>query len=572
MKRGRPNRILLAWARRPAPWEVLLLLVLPATILWIVGASTWTPPNTPDSEFYLSLGAFGHDVTARALNPAYYWTRLGVVAPMRLFTKVFGVEVGLWAWRWLLITMATVPTYFLGRRLNGMAAGTAAALFVLLNTVFITVVGNTYPTGAIVALLVAEGTLLSVAFLVGRRSGMALLALAGVAIGWIAMCNQIAALFALFLAFPFVVMMVRRDWRTALLGWGLAAVASVATFLCFLWSGTVLFPGLDWIETTRYWATAINAAAFRAPDLSWLSASPNLLVLAVLLLAGLVASTERGRTRPPVAALAAGLALCVSYAGWNDFVAGGSLLETAVYVAMLWGPGLALGATLVATLIPTGRPGWIAVGVVALASVLVGTFWTVGIAVIPFGVAVSVALVAGVAAWRFLTASRSTYAGLAAAVLLVAGVQALQNGTPLQTNIPTLRIPYSAAYRPTLAAPIMQQDVAVERWVIGNTAGGYVLVWSPDPTHFGSVGAMSLNGPNALSMTTTVSEAQIAVARSAGPAFVLTLAGTATKARELGLRLRALGLEARSPTCRSFEGVDELPTVYACVTAINSGP
>ena len=58
----------------------------------------------------------------------------------------------------------------------------------------------------------------------------------------------------------------------------------------------------------------------------------------------------------------------------------------------------------------------------------------------------------------------------------------------------------------------MQQDVAVERWVIGNTAGGYVLVWSPDPTHFGSVGAMSLNGPNALSMTTTVSEAQIAVA------------------------------------------------------------
>jgi len=491
---------------------------------------------------------------------------------MRLFTKVLGVDAGLWVWRWLLITVATVPTYFLGRRLKGVAAGTAAALFVLLNTVFITVVGNTYPTSAIVALLVAEGALLSLALLVGRRSGTAFVALAGIAIGWIAMCNQIAALFAVFLAFPFAVMMIRRDWRTALIGWGLAAVTSVATFLCFLWSGTVLFPGLDWIETTRYWATAINAAAFRAPDLSWLSASPNLLVLAVLLLAGLVASTERGRTRAPIVALAVGLALCVSYAGWNEFVAAGSLLETAVYVAMLWGPGLVLGAVLVAVLLPTEALGWFAVGAVCLAAVLVGTFWTVEIAVVPLGAVVSVAVLAGMIAWRLAPDSHLPYVGLAAAVLLVSAVQILQNGMPLQANIPTLRIPYFVAYRSTLATQVMQQDIAVERWVIDHTVGGYVLVWSPDPVYFVSVAAMSLNGPNALSMTGNVNDAQIARAKSAGPGFVLTLAGTAPRALALGLRLRDLGFEARSPTCRSFEGVDELPTVYACVTAINGGP
>jgi hypothetical protein len=333
----------------------------------------------------------------------------------------------------------------------------------------------------------------------------------------------------------------------------------------------VLFPGLDWIETTRYWATAISAAAYRAPDATWLSASPNLLVLAVLLLVGVVVSTERGRTRAPapVVALVVGLALCVAYAGWNEFVAGGSLLETPVYVAMLWGPGLALGAVLVAMLIPAGRLGWAAVGVLGLAAVFVGTFWTVEIAVMPFGVVVAAAVLAGVVTWRVVAAPQSTYVGLVAAALLVSGVQVLQNGIPLQTNIPTLRIPYSVAYRATPAAGVIQQDVAVERWVIDHTTDGYVLVWSPDPVYFGSVAAMSLNGPNALSLTTSLSDAQVAYARSADAGFVLTLARTATKARALGLRLRVRGLETRPPTCQSFEGVDELPTVYACVTRIN---
>ncbi len=548
---------------------MLLVLVLPAALLFIVGASTWTPPNTPDSEFYLSLGAFGQDITSRALDPAYYWTRLGVVAPMRLFTRVLGIDAGLWVWHWLLITVAVVPTYFFGRRIKGIAGGVAAAAVVLFNTVFITVVGNTYPTGAVVALLAAEAALLGLALMVGRRQGMALVALAGAAVGWIAMCNQIAALFAAFVAIPFAVVMIRRDWRSALFAWGVAVVASAATFMGFLWSGTVLFPGLNWIATTRYWATAINPAAYRAPDLSWLSKSPNLLVVVVLLLAGIIASVGRGRAHTSVRALVAGLALCASYAAWNEFLGGGSLLETAVYVAMLWGPGLALGAALVAIVVPTGRWGLIAIGAIGLAAVLIGTLWTLGISVIPWGVAVAALSLLGVAMWRAVPSSRTAPAGLAAVILLVSGLQVLQNGTPLETNIPTLRIPYWVAYRDTAAAATLKQNVAIERWVIDHTAGGYVLVWSPDPVRFGSAAAMSLNGPNALSMTMDVGEAQVARARAAGPGFVLVLAGSGFKARWLGRRLRALGLDTQPAACQRFEGADDLPTAHACLVPIN---
>ena len=60
----------------------------PAVVLIIAGFTSlvsqrWTGFNSPDSEFYASLALFGSDVTDRAVEPAYTWTRLGYIVPVR---------------------------------------------------------------------------------------------------------------------------------------------------------------------------------------------------------------------------------------------------------------------------------------------------------------------------------------------------------------------------------------------------------------------------------------------------------------------------------------------------------
>lgn len=553
--------------RKPRLVEVLALLVVPVVLLLIVGASTWTPPNTPDSEFYLSLGAFGHDVTARAPNPAYYWTRLGVVGPMRTLTRAFGVDLGLWIWRWLLITLAVVPTYLFARRLKGVPAGVAAVAVVMLNTVFITVVGNTYPTGAIVALLIAECAMLGLALLGGERTRWTCVVLAGAAIGWIAMCNQIAAIFAVLAAVPFAAVMIRRNWRGALLSWVAAAVAAIATFLLFLAGGRLLFPGLNWLDTTRYYAEVLRSEAFHAADLDWLAASPGFALLVALLVSAVIVAFG-SPDRTAVGTLAVSTGLCGAFAAWNQFVSSGSLLETPVYAAMLWGPALVLAAIVVSVMLPGGRAAWIAVGVVVATAVLVGTLWTVGVWLVPWGTAIGVLIVAAVVAWRTVAPSGRVVAGIVAVAALVFGAQALQNGTPTDVHAISLRIPYWSSYRATTASAVMQQDLDVEKWVIDGTPGSRVMVWSPDP-RFSSPAAMSLNGPNALSMTGTITGPQRDWVRSVGPVHILTLAGTAAGARGLARRLRALDLGAAMPRCASFAGEDGLPVVHACLTPLN---
>jgi hypothetical protein len=553
--------------RRRLVWEVALLLVAPVLLLLVVGASTWTPPNTPDSEFYLSLGAFGQDVTARAPNPAYYWTRLGVVGPMRSLTRVFGVDLGLWIWRWLLITLAIVPTYLFARRLKGVAAGVAAVAVVLLNTVFVTVVGNLYPTGAIVSLLIAECALLGLALIGGERARWMCVVLAGVAVGWIAMCNQIAGVFAILAAIPFAVVMTRRDWRRAILSWVAGGAVAIGTFLLFLAGGHVLFPGLDWLDTTRYYAEVLRPEAFHAATLDWLAASPGIVLLLALLASAIIVAFALP-DRTAVGTLVVSTGLCVGFATWNQFASSGSLLETPVYVAMLWGPALALSAALVSVMLPGGRWGWLTAGAIVVVAVLVGTFWTVGIWVMPWGIVIGSIGVTAVAYWRTARASARPLAGLFAIGIFIFASQALQNGTPTDVNAISLRIPYWSSYRGTTAGAVMQQDLDVQRWVIGATPGSRVMVWSPDPA-FGSPAAMSLNGPNALSMTNTITPQQRAWVSAVGPVHILTLAATASGVRVLAGRLRSLGLGALAPKCTSFPGEDGVPTVHACLSPVN---
>ena len=61
--------------------DIALFVAITAAIALV--SQRWTGFNSPDSEFYASLALFGSDVTDRAVEPAYIWTRLGYIVPVR---------------------------------------------------------------------------------------------------------------------------------------------------------------------------------------------------------------------------------------------------------------------------------------------------------------------------------------------------------------------------------------------------------------------------------------------------------------------------------------------------------
>lgn len=129
-----------------------------AFVAFLSTAQHWTGLDTPDSEFYATLGLFGHDVTDRAVLPVYYWTRLGTIAPVRALTEALGPWTGYHVFWLLLLAVVICALYLMARRFTGRTVSALLATLVALNTVILGYLGNPYPTGtAFAAMLVVIG-------------------------------------------------------------------------------------------------------------------------------------------------------------------------------------------------------------------------------------------------------------------------------------------------------------------------------------------------------------------------------------------------------------------------------
>ena len=117
-----------------------------------VSSQSWTGFNTPDSEFYATLALHGSDVADRALDPAYTWTRLGYIAPVRLLVTTLDPFAGFWLWRFVLITAIVGAIYAIVRLTSTRQLAVIVAAFAALNTMVLSFVGNTYLTGTVLAL------------------------------------------------------------------------------------------------------------------------------------------------------------------------------------------------------------------------------------------------------------------------------------------------------------------------------------------------------------------------------------------------------------------------------------
>ena len=123
---------------------VLVGAITAAIVVWS-GAQRWTGFNSPDSEFYASLAIFGDEVTSRS-EPAYTWTRLGYIAPVRLLISVFSTWVGFEVWRIILLGIVVGSIYGLVRLASTWQTASVVAVYAGLNTVVLSFAGNTYLT------------------------------------------------------------------------------------------------------------------------------------------------------------------------------------------------------------------------------------------------------------------------------------------------------------------------------------------------------------------------------------------------------------------------------------------
>ena len=165
------------------------LAIAGVTLFTGLVSQRWAGLDTPDSSFYASLGLFGDEVTDRSPFPSYYWTRLGVIAPVRALTEVFGTWPGFAIYRMLLLLLIVAGSYLILRRYTSALSATFLVAITSLSTVVLSYLGNPYLTGSVLA-----GTVVLIACAMANTKASSVIA--GIALGWLVMVNPPGVLLA----------------------------------------------------------------------------------------------------------------------------------------------------------------------------------------------------------------------------------------------------------------------------------------------------------------------------------------------------------------------------------------
>ncbi|HEY7823527.1 MAG TPA: hypothetical protein VIG24_11855 [Acidimicrobiia bacterium] len=490
----------------------------------------WTGFNSPDSEFYASLALFGSEVTDRAIEPAYLWTRLGYIVPVRMLVTVFGPWAGFEIWRVLLIVLIVGSTYavvHIAGRSRWLAV--VLALFVGLNTVVLGFVGNTYLTGTILA---ATFALLALAVsLLGHAAGQGRGALggprwttafvSGLIAGWLIMLNPYAFVLGvgLWIAVRIVALVRLRDQRWRRLGMDAlaGAIGATASFVAFLLAGMVVFPGRSWWGTYVEWNSRLDYTVFIGDSTTW-QRDTALIVVVVAFIAALIATLAQPRHRWAWAALALSTTNIVLTAVLM-VVFTGPWLETPTYVAKLW-PGALLALVLVFTSMSPGthedKKQWssITIGAGLVGAVLMlwaGRFD--GTLAYSTGWIIGAGLLALITTVAVLVRSRWNIAvALALAITMVAtfvAAQVLQNGRGLLGSYG--QYPFRSAFVDFGYADQMASKIEVQRWLLDRTSReDSIVIWTDVDRLTADVAAMQVwGGDNLASVEPVLSRRDI---------------------------------------------------------------
>ena len=552
-------------------------------------AQRWTWLNTPDSEFYASLGLFGSEVTDRTVTPVYYWTRLGTIAPVRLLTEVFGPWNGYAVYWSVLVAVVLTAVYVMVRRFAGRTVAATMALLVTCSTVVLAFLGNPYVTGTALAAMfvVISGTVRTLPPTQGEPGNRAWRGAAGpvtvgLAFGWLAMTNPNAMVMtlAVWLAATAVVTAALSSGRarhllTQVVGTGIGALVSFGA----LWlAGRLIFPELDWLQTYLFWSRALDFGAYVGDAWAFTRDISMVVPLTIMVTVALVAIVRRHDPLVRVAAVLSPAAFGVTVL--SVLATPNGLLEVGHYQALQWPPALSALALTVAAVsvggrvsVPTVLAGVAAVGLVIVAGHWVGTMplatgWMLA--------GLTALLLLGTVVWVTRGSGRSSAVGmvalLVAAGVLLAGFQLLQNSRR-PTGVMAEGV-YSNAFNANDTEARLVPSRDAQAWLIDETTReDTVMVWVDADWNRGeqtllSMAAFQIWGANQVTPERTLDATGLANAQAAR-ASVFAMYGKSRAAivdfwssipREVG---------HSDPVCSSYPWPDPaVPEAYVCLTRL----
>ena len=451
----------------------------------------WAGLDTPDSSFYTSLGLFGSEVSDRAYDNSYFWTRLGTIAPTHVLTSIAGTWAGFAIWHALLLLMFIAGAYIAIRKFSNTQTAAVLTACIALSSVPLSYLANPYLTGAVLA---GTSALIATALFESKKSAIT----AGLLLGWLVMVNPPGVLLAGVIWLVIKIQRTSQIKATALAtatatakSIAIAAISTVMTFAVFLGIGKLMFPELNWIGAYLD-AQGINLSNFASKDPVWLK-DISLLVPASILVFVIAVWIKNRQSQAAQLAFAISSSSIAFMLVFSPLM-GGIALEAPMYQAMLWPPALIALALAVVTVMQSGKDqpqdqdqeintkpaGWnlttIIVAAVVIVIIAIAGHST---AVIGFHKGWLVAAALTVVAIIIAIATKpkfATIAGLVAICVLVAGGQLLQNSRgPLGLYYLS---PYNWAFNDNPISEKLHTAVNTQEWLLANTTNtDTILTW-----------------------------------------------------------------------------------------------
>ena len=480
--------------------DAAVIIAISVFSAFLSGSRQWAGFNSPDSEFYASLALFGSDVTDRALEPAYTWTRLGYIAPVRLLVTTTDPFTGFAIWRFLLILVIVGSIYLLVKKASNRPLAVGVALFASLNTMVLSYVGNPYLTGAIMA---ATTLFLALAAWCAFGSSKARWlpgALSGVVAGWLVMLNP----YALFLALSMwlgvravgLVAESERRWQRLLVDAGAALIGFAVSLAVFLAAGAVIFPGRSWIGTYLDWNGRLDYASFISDPNIWTRDVTLFVPAAALIISIIALAVTRANRWSQVATAIAGMNIVFTYV--YLVLVPGPWLEAPHYSAKLWPGALVAMGLAFAAIVGQRRLAPIAyLPIIAgVPIVLWAGRWEAQVT-LSQGLLITAAFIAAFVLAALAVRGRSDVIAalvvLGAVVLIATGSQVLQNGRG-QLGIYG-QYPFRAAFVDFDGELLMRAKIEAEEWVLSHTErNDRVAIWTDPERAMSAVAAMQLWG------------------------------------------------------------------------------
>ena len=481
-----------------------VLAIAGITVVAAGVSQPFTGLDTPDSSFYLSLATYGDEVTDRAPEPSYYWTRVGHIAAMRLPIMLFGPDTGFQVYRFFLLVVIITAAYLILRQFTARSTTVILTSFLALSTVILSYLGNPFHSGSAMAGVMV---VIAAALLPQTRPWINGI-IAGAVLAWLVMVSPYGAVMAgtLWLALTIhrIATTAQRKRFTIQTSVGLVPAFAIV-FLAHLQLGNALFPKMDWLGTYLAWNARLDYSVFASSNPVWLQ-DISLLVPFAALLVTAWAWFRNQRSSPAQFALIIALTTTGFFFVYAPFM-GGISLEAPMYQAMLWPPMTVALSLAAASYLPDRK---LCGNELSLGAVSIVIIYIAGTTAPGFSMLIGLAITAGTVVIAAVLITKPALGTVGAVALLAITGQMLQNS---RTDLGLYYLsPYAWVFNANPNAEKIASMVDVQDWILENTTrDDQILLWVDGPWGEGdrelfAVAGMQLWGENRLTLEPTLTD------------------------------------------------------------------